>query len=85
MKRSILAAAALVAATLSAYSAETYGPELEGFEYPHEVKRLPLTSQRQDLSMAYMDVRPERPNGKVAVLLHGKTSAVRPGKERSRS
>jgi pimeloyl-ACP methyl ester carboxylesterase len=72
MKRLILAAAAALATTFSATAAETYGPELEGFEYPHEVKRFALTSQRQDLSMAYMDVRPERPNGKVAVLLHGK-------------
>ncbi|MGA0594943.1 alpha/beta fold hydrolase [Enterovirga sp. CN4-39] len=72
MMRSVLAATAVLAATLSASAVETYGPELEGFEYPHEVKRFGFSSQRQDVSMAYMDVRPERPNGKVAVLLHGK-------------
>ena len=72
MMRLTLVAAGMVAAASAATAAETYGPELEGFEYPHEVRRFGFSSQRQDLSMAYMDVSPERPNGKVAVLLHGK-------------
>jgi pimeloyl-ACP methyl ester carboxylesterase len=29
-------------------------------------------SQGQALEMAYMDIRPERPNGRIALLLHGK-------------
>ncbi len=45
---------------------------LKGFEYPYEVKRMTLQSQRQTLSMAYMDVKPETPNGRSIVLLHGK-------------
>src|SRR5687768_7715040 len=72
MMRSTLVAAGIVAVAFAASAAETYGPELEGFEYPHQVKKFGFSSQRQDLSMAYMDVSPERPNGKVAVLLHGK-------------
>jgi len=50
-----------------------YGPELEGFDYPHPVKRFALTSQRQSLSMAYMDIAAPAGSGKgVVVLLHGK-------------
>ncbi|TDR94721.1 alpha/beta fold hydrolase [Enterovirga rhinocerotis] len=71
MKRPILVAFAMMA-SLGAQAAETYGPELDGFEYPHEVKHHRFTSQRQDVSMAYMDVRPEKANGRTIVLLHGK-------------
>jgi pimeloyl-ACP methyl ester carboxylesterase len=49
-----------------------YGPRLQGFEYPWPVAIYRFQSQRQDLEMAYMDVKPERPNGRVVVLLHGK-------------
>jgi pimeloyl-ACP methyl ester carboxylesterase len=49
-----------------------YGPELEGFQYPYPVMQFEFSSQRQTLHMAYMDVHPERPNGRTAVLLHGK-------------
>ena len=49
-----------------------YGPELQGFDYPYPVARFALTSQRQIVRMAYMDVHPLRPNGRTAVLLHGK-------------
>jgi pimeloyl-ACP methyl ester carboxylesterase len=45
----------------------------EEFEYPHPVRFLPLDNDGQSLAMAYMDVPPStRPNGKVAVLMHGK-------------
>lgn len=49
-----------------------YGPQLEGFAYPWPVSHFTFSSQRQTLDMAYMDVKPKTPNGKVAVLLHGK-------------
>src|SRR5436190_19495628 len=49
-----------------------YGPELEGFDYPFPVQHFAFTSQRQSLQMAYLDVKPDRPNGQTAVLLHGK-------------
>lgn len=59
--------------TLSAIAEEcSYGPELEGFDYPEPVERFEFVSQRQHVAMAYMDVRPAEPNGRVAVLLHGK-------------
>ncbi len=49
-----------------------YGPELEGFDYPAPVQRFRFESQRQPVQMAYLDLRPAQPNGRTAVLLHGK-------------
>ncbi|MFC0710321.1 alpha/beta fold hydrolase [Azorhizophilus paspali] len=49
-----------------------YGPELEGFDYPHPVRYFAFESQGQALKMAYMDVQPAEPNGHTLVLLHGK-------------
>ena len=68
-----LIAAALMQIALPAEARQQpYGPQLEGFEYPHEVKRFEFTSQAQPLSMAYLDVAAARPNGRTVVLLHGK-------------
>jgi len=53
-------------------SGPAYGARLEGFEYPWPVELYRFNSQGQTLEMAYMDVKPVRPNGRVAVLLHGK-------------
>ena len=50
----------------------SYGPELEGFDYPWPVSRYRFESQGVSLAMAYMDVKPAKPNGETAVLLHGK-------------
>lgn len=55
-----------------AAEAPVYGPELEGFDYPHPVKRFEFESQGKRLQMAYMDVQPAKPNGHTLVLLHGK-------------
>jgi pimeloyl-ACP methyl ester carboxylesterase len=49
-----------------------FGPELQGFDYPWPVQHFRFSSQRQGLDMAYMDVKPSKPNGRTAVLLHGK-------------
>ena len=52
---------------------QAYGKQLEGFEYPHEVKRFQLRSQNQDMEMAYMDIAPAgEANGQTVVLMHGK-------------
>nr|WP_159838004.1 alpha/beta hydrolase [Burkholderia sp. 8Y] len=58
-----------------------YGPELQGFDYPYPVARFAFTSQRQVLRMAYMDVYPAHPNGRTAVLLHGKNFCAATWKE----
>jgi pimeloyl-ACP methyl ester carboxylesterase len=73
---------AIVASTPSAASSAfaagntpdgpAYGPELQGFEYPHPVHDFVFVSQGQTLHMAYMDVQPAKPNGRTVVLLHGK-------------
>ncbi|WP_244816882.1 alpha/beta fold hydrolase [Caballeronia sp. Lep1P3] len=63
---------ALLAASNACADEPVYGPELQGFDYPYPVARFAFTSQRQVLRMAYMDVHPAHPNGRTAVLLHGK-------------
>ena len=70
------AAAAQNAMTASA-SEPAYGPELEGYNYPYPVHQFQFSSQKQTMRMAYMDVKPQSPNGQapngqVVVLLHGK-------------
>ena len=59
-------------AVASLHAMEYYGKNLEGYVYPFEVKRYNLNIQNQTLSMAYMDVVPEHPNGHSVVLFHGK-------------
>ncbi len=75
MLRTLLAAALIVVAAAARAEPDpgpAYGPELEGFPQPFPVARHAFTSQRQPVQMGYLDVRPERPNGRTAVLLHGK-------------
>jgi pimeloyl-ACP methyl ester carboxylesterase len=45
---------------------------LTNYEYPFDVKYFHFNSQQQDLTMAYMDVHPQKKNGNTVVLLHGK-------------
>lgn len=51
-----------------------YNKELDGFEYPFEVKTFNFNSQNQDLKMRYMDIG-DKEAKKVIVLLHGKNFA----------
>ncbi len=46
--------------------------ELSNYEYPYPVSSIELHVQKQDLKMAYMDVKPDNYNGKNIVLFHGK-------------
>lgn len=55
-----------------AAQAADYGEQLEGFAYPWPVQRFEFQSQQQPLSMGYMDIRADKPNGETVVLLHGK-------------
>jgi len=52
--------------------APAYGPELEGFSYPWPVLKFEFVGQGTPMHMAYMDVKPAAPNGRVVILLHGK-------------
>jgi pimeloyl-ACP methyl ester carboxylesterase len=45
---------------------------LENYQYPYPVHYIRLNIQQQALQLAYMDVLPANPNGKVVLLLHGK-------------
>jgi len=66
------AAIAAAAPALAADEGPAYGPELQGFDYPAPVRQYDFTSQGEAMHMAYMDIRPAHPNGRTAVLLHGK-------------
>lgn len=71
----LLPLALALASATAAHAGEhpAYGPQLEGFDYPHPVQRFEFESQQQTLSMAYMDVAPAaEANGRTVVLLHGK-------------
>lgn len=67
----------LLALALPAFADDTpkvqdLGARLERAEYPYPVTMFPISSQGQSLEMAYMDVKPDTPNGRAVVLLHGK-------------
>ena len=64
-----LLAALLLSGTATAAE---YGEHLEGFSYPWELKKFEFQSQKQPLSMGYMDLQADKPNGHTVVLLHGK-------------
>lgn len=69
-------AAALVAAVGGASSAQTpqpdFGPRLERFTYPWPVQTMTVDVIGQPAEIAFMDIAPQRPNGRSVVLLHGK-------------
>lgn len=52
--------------------AQALGPAMESWAYPYPVQMLQFDLEGRPVRMAYMDVRPEVPNGQTIVLLHGK-------------
>jgi pimeloyl-ACP methyl ester carboxylesterase len=77
MRRIFLFALLLALPSVAAHAAEPaprepYGIGLEGFAYPYPVNMLALVNDGEQLRMAYMDIAPMRPNGRVVVLLHGR-------------
>jgi len=48
------------------------GLMLENYKYPFPVSTKEFEIQGQKLTMAYMDLKPAKPNGKTIMLLHGK-------------
>ncbi|GGK69949.1 alpha/beta fold hydrolase [Rufibacter glacialis] len=46
--------------------------ELTNYTYPFPVAFHPVKVQKQAFKMAFMDVKPQKPNGQTVVLLHGK-------------
>jgi len=61
-----------ISAAAAAGDEPAYGPQLQGFDYPWPVSHFSFTSQGEAMDMAYMDVKPKAPNGRTAVVLHGK-------------
>jgi pimeloyl-ACP methyl ester carboxylesterase len=45
---------------------------VQSLDYPYPVETFAFESQGQPVEMAYMDVKPEKANGRAVVLLHGK-------------
>jgi pimeloyl-ACP methyl ester carboxylesterase len=68
----LLACAFVARATTVALPAEDLGARLERHDYPYPVHHFRMTNQGHVLEMAYMDLAPDKPDGRVAVLLHGK-------------
>ncbi len=73
MKKFFLILASVFALISQAFAENhiKYNKELDGFEYPFEVKTFDLDSQNQNLKMRYMDIG-NKDARKVIVLLHGK-------------
>ena len=72
MKHLLTFAFLLLALPARADDGPAYGPMLEGYDYPHPVSHYRFQSQGAAMDMAYMDVKPARPNGGAIALLHGK-------------
>lgn len=72
MHLTIAALIPIAAASMAATEVPDLGPRLERFIYPWPVQMFPLAATPDAAEMAFMDVAPERPNGKTVVLLHGK-------------
>lgn len=71
--RNIITAAMLITVSSVVFSqVKPLDPLLSEYQYPFEVHFINLKSQNNTLKMAYMDVKPQKPNGKVIMLLHGK-------------
>jgi pimeloyl-ACP methyl ester carboxylesterase len=51
---------------------DTISINLDNVTYPYPVKFLHLKQEGQDIKMAYMDVKPDQPNGRSVILFHGK-------------
>lgn len=75
MKRSIFLAVACFLLGQALFAQDTLSVTLENVPYAYPVKFLPLTVEGQDIRMAYMDIKPQKPNGKTVMLFHGKNFA----------
>ncbi|UKB78192.1 alpha/beta fold hydrolase [Chryseobacterium sp. MEBOG07] len=70
--RNIMAAFTLTVSGFIFSQVKPLDAMLSDYQYPYEVHFLTLQSQGEDLKMAYMDVQPQKSNGKTIMLLHGK-------------
>lgn len=61
-----------ITSTLAFSQIKSLDATLSNYQYPFEVHFKEFNSQKQNLKMAYMDVKPKTSNGKTIMLLHGK-------------
>lgn len=62
-------------ASSSSPETDRYDARLTGVTYPFPVHIYGFEAQRQHLEMAYMDLKPAKPNGHTVLLMHGKNFA----------
>lgn len=62
----------LLGMTAFSFAQEPLSITLENVPYPYPVQFMPLQVEGQDVRMAFMDIKPESPNGQAVMLLHGK-------------
>jgi pimeloyl-ACP methyl ester carboxylesterase len=64
----------LINSSLSAQTdkSKPLGLNLETVQYPFPVRYINLNNKGEALKMAFMDVKPDKANGKTILLLHGK-------------
>lgn len=73
MRLPVIVLALAISSCAVAEEQAAYGPRLEGFDYPYPLQMFKVDSQKQQLEMIYLDVKPTgKANGQTAVLLHGK-------------
>jgi pimeloyl-ACP methyl ester carboxylesterase len=53
-------------------NAEPLGTAMENWAYPYPVQMLQFEMEGRPVRMAYMDVKPQNPNGQTLLLMHGK-------------
>ena len=53
-------------------NAEPLGTAMENWSYPYPVQMLQFELEGRPVRMAYMDVKPQNPNGQALLLMHGK-------------
>ena len=62
----------LLASAFALFAQITFAQTNTDVKYPFEVKYFSLALEKQNVKMAYMDVRAEKPNGETVILFHGK-------------
>lgn len=77
MRQRIVTLVFALAASAAVSAADTppvaaLGARLEHYDYPYPTRWFTVENQGRSLQMAYLDLPPAQPNGRTAVLLHGK-------------
>jgi len=71
-RATVLPAALMLVAADQPPAVPDFGPMLERFAYPWPVQTMEVDIVGAPAQMAFMDIAPQRPNGRTVVLLHGK-------------